>query len=334
MGASFATLCDLRKAIPCKDDLGMSTTYQLKSGVQVLALEQSTALLSHFGRRIWIELAGIESFLPWALDQATRPFQPGDLQTQWPSGEALPELGTLFDILLANHLLLVISQQRSAQPLITRTALLPFLQSFTDRNELVEIWLETIEHTAVRVLTTEVTAPDRLKMNHLQLISFSDQIPDFSQGQDQIFILFTNINRLDFAMKVNRAAVNSGQLVLPVICDASGAFVGPLLGPTGQPCLECWWAHRQANFKSVDWKLYQHPGLMGDDTQTKWPDHFWTGLNYFIENETLKILIEHLLPQSLFGCVILDFFNGTTSFEALHRRPGCLICRTGVKGIS
>lgn len=311
----------------------MSTTYQLKNGVQILAIEESAALLSHFGRRIWIELPGIESFLNWALDQASRPIHETSFSENWPSKEAPKELTALFHALRANHLLLVISDVVAKPVRPVRSHLLPFLQSFTDRAELMDIWIETIEQTAVKVLTTEAIASDRMKMSHLQIHGFSDQVPNFSEDQDCLYILMVNINRLDFAMKVNRAAVNSGRLVLPVICDASGAFVGPLLGPTGQPCLECWWTHRQASYKNLDWKVYRHPGLTTDNTQANWPEHFWTALNYFVENESLKLLIEHLLPQSLYGCVVLDLFNGTVGHEMLHRRPGCLICHPPIRGV-
>lgn len=310
----------------------MSASYQLKNGVQLLALEENTALLSHFGRRIWIEMPGLEKILPAVLEHAKTPFTPESVRKVLPSTFSQDETTKLLETLLSGHLLLLVDEHTSG--FTSRTpGLQPFLQSFTDRADLVDIWSQIIEETDIEVLTTEQLAKDQLKFGNLKIGSVSDSLPQFSADEDKVYVLFTSVHRFDYAMKVNRQAANTGATVLPVICDSSGAFIGPILGPEGQPCLECWWTHRQAHFKTVDWKLYRHSGLQNDESQKNWPAHFWNGLNYHLENELMKILIEHLMPQSLYGCVILDFFNGSVGFENLHRRPGCLICKTPIKGL-
>ena len=297
--------------------------WQLKLGVELLKADDEKLLLSCYGRRHWVNGRGIGRFGPEFLDFARKaPFATSGAAEHL---SGFLESEDVEKFLTGLERAGFLSRWRESgdaarEPL----ALESYFERFTGNRELQYHYAKQVKETELRFVTN-LNLPKTWQLESTNWKSLTGGA-NLLGGEGRLEIVLAAASDHAYLDRINQQALALETPVLCVLLDASGCFLGPIIGPVGQPCLHCLKLRRRSTQKD---KLYFDPTheTGGRAELAAWPAHFWRLLAGAVENEVIKLATRYVLPESWLGCQIVDFVNLRTVHERLYRVPGCPICQ-------
>jgi bacteriocin biosynthesis cyclodehydratase domain-containing protein len=304
--------------------------WRLKPHVHVLMTTPQHAVISWLGQRILLKSSVAEKipeFFELLRSPKTLQALESSLHFQW-SRETVEKLLTA----LAERKLVFSDESNISEIESFDDSSSPWWPYFNLFSSSVADWrtaIAKIEALEVTILTRMKLPADLLKQLQPTIgtpESLLEALPDHPR---RLYVLILSSSDTQTLERISRQALLMGTRILPVFLDLTGAVIGPLIGPMGQPCLRCLSKRLQSGNEKVEMRL-ELPINHLDDAQYAWPFTSWQKLSAILQEEIFKLESALGFSPLQRGAYLFDFFNQRSNYEEVFPIPGCE-CSMGVK---
>lgn len=301
-------------------------TYVIKKSLRIVKAADSAVLLDWNGLRFWLKSPGLQRYFPALIQRSHSNFTFPELCQEFADELNAAEL---VNLLTSLRRLKVVDEVRTdtAVPLAA-SKLGGLIGSFVpDQNQMARLIARLQESTLF--IYTRTAIPNDWPSRFSEWKNVQRTTEFRSIGPNELIVALGHVDDRFFWDPLNLQALSSQRPVLCVLIDAFGAFVGPVIGFEGQPCIHCFNLRR--NSVVVD-LMPQGTQFVKNESNSyavemDWPNHFWHQLQAVVENEAIKLATEYTDSETWSGSLIFDFVRQRTRHERLYRVPGCPVCQ-------
>ena len=307
----------------------LTKLWQLKPHVHVLTTTPEHAVISWLGQRILIKSSAAAK-VPQVFELLRTPITLTGLEESMGGEWSRDTITNLLNGLAKRKLVF----SNGADPIIGKnfedrsSPWWPYFNLLSSSADEWRIAIQKVNMLKVHILTRMKLPSDFLKIFKPELMSI-DQTDALSGAENQLSILILSSADTKTLERISHSALASGTRILPVFLDLSGAIIGPVIGPQGQPCLRCLSKRLQASSEKIELVLTL-PDDHLDAVEQAWPFTSWLKLSAILQDEIFKLESGLTFSALQRGAYLFDFFNQRSDYDEVFPIPGC-DCSLGVK---